>query len=151
MVSLVAGSILCVIALAFLAGGAWALWNDRVERDGSGFVPIGTTDLRTGTYAIVGDLRGDGPGWLYGSTVLGDERVRATSQAEQPLFIGIARKDDVFRYLGGRVRDGRRLRGPGRHDPCGWGTVRSTVARVDLGGVDARHGAAGTAVDAACG
>ena len=75
------------------------MWKDRVDRDGSGFVSIGTTELRTERYAIVGDLRGDGPDWLYGSTLLGDARVRAASQAGQPLFIGIARKDDVFRYL----------------------------------------------------
>jgi hypothetical protein len=62
-------------------------------------VSFGTTDLETDQYAIVGDLRGDGPSWLYGSKVLGDARVRATSQASQPLFIGIARKDDVDRYL----------------------------------------------------
>jgi hypothetical protein len=101
VVSLVAGSILCVVALVFLAGGGWGLWKDRVDRDGKGFVSFGTTELRTGQYAIVGDLRGDGPSWLYGSTVLGNARVRATSQAEQPLFIGIARTDDVFRYLRG--------------------------------------------------
>jgi hypothetical protein len=98
---LVIGSVLCVVALVFLTGGGWALWKDRVDRDGTGFVSFGTTELQTGQYAIVGDLRGGGPSWLYGSSVLGDTRVRATSRAEQPLFIGIARKDDVLRYLRG--------------------------------------------------
>jgi hypothetical protein len=101
VVSLVSASILCVVALVLLAGGGWALWKDRGDRDSKGFVTFGSTELRTEQYAIVGDLRGDGPSWLYGSTVLGDARVRATSQAEQPLFIGIARKDEVFRYLRG--------------------------------------------------
>lgn len=99
--SLVAGGILCAIALVLLAGGAWAVWKDRIDRDGQGFVSLGTTELRTGQYAIVGDLKGDGPSWLYGSTLLGDTRVRATAQAGRPLFVGIARKDDVFRYLRG--------------------------------------------------
>ena len=98
---LVAGSLGCLIALLLLAGGAWALWEDRVDRDGEGFVSFGNTELQTDQYAIVGDLRGDGPSWLYGSTVMGDERVRATSEAEQPLFIGIAREDDVLGYLEG--------------------------------------------------
>lgn len=101
VVSLVAGSILCVVALVFVASGGLALWKDRVSRDSEGFVSFGTTDLRTGQYAIVGDLRGDGPSWIYGSRVLGEARVRATSQDEQPLFIGIARKDDVLGYLQG--------------------------------------------------
>ena len=90
-----------MVALVFVAGGGLALWKDRVDRDGQGFVSFGTEQLRTGQYAIVGDLRGDGPSWLYGSTVLGDARIRATSQSEQPLFMGIARKDDVLRYLQG--------------------------------------------------
>jgi hypothetical protein len=70
-----------------------------VDRDSSGFVSIGTANLRTDTYAIVGDLHGDGPSWWWESGVLGDSRVRATSESQQPLFIGIARTDDVFGYL----------------------------------------------------
>ena len=101
VVSLVLGSILCVVALVFLTGAGLALWKDRIDRDDQGLVSFGTTDLRTEQYAIVGDLRGDGPSWLYGSTVLGDARVRATSHGDQPLFIGIARKADVMRYLRG--------------------------------------------------
>jgi hypothetical protein len=100
--SLVAGSIICVLAAVLLAGAGWALWKDRVDRDASGFVTIGTANLRTETSAIVGDLHGDGPGWLWESGVLGDSRVRATSGSPQPLFIGIARTDDLFRYLRGR-------------------------------------------------
>src|SRR5262245_26091027 len=99
--SLVAGSIVCVLAVVVLAGGGWALRKDRVDRDAKGFVSIGTANLRTGTYAIVGDLHGDGPSWLWESGVLGDSRVRATSKAQRPLFIGIARTDDVFHYLRG--------------------------------------------------
>ena len=101
MTSLVVGSVLCVVALVLVASGGFALWKDRTDRDGQGFVTFGSEELRTGQYAIVGDLRGDGPEWLYGSDVLGDVRVRATSHAERPLFMGVARKDDVLRYLEG--------------------------------------------------
>jgi hypothetical protein len=99
--SLVAGGILWVLAIVFLVGGGWVLWQDRVERDGDGFVSIGTNDLQTETYAIVGELRGDGPRWLWGSTVLGDGQVTATSGSQEPLFVGIARDDDIARYLNG--------------------------------------------------
>jgi hypothetical protein len=99
--SLIAGIVVCAFAAAFLVGGGWALWKDRVDRDASGFVPIGTTTLRTETYAIVGDLHGDGPSWWWESDVLGDSRVRATSDVQQPLFIGIAPTADVFSYLRG--------------------------------------------------
>jgi hypothetical protein len=98
---LVAGSIVCLFAVVLLAGGGWALWKDRIDRDASGFVTIGTGSLRTETYAIVGDLHGDGPSWFWESGVFGDSRVRATSESQQPLFIGIARTDEVFRYLQG--------------------------------------------------
>lgn len=101
IVVVVATCALAVLAIVLLTGGGWALWKDRVDRDGSGFVSIGNNDLRTETHAIVGDLRGDGPGWFYGSSVLGDARVRATSPSDHPLFVGIARKDDVARYLRG--------------------------------------------------
>jgi len=97
---LVAASVVCLLGLAMLAGGGWGLWKDRVDRDG-GFVTIGTTELHTETYAIISDLRGDGPGWLYGSRVLGDARVRASSRSDDPIFIGIAPKSDVSRYLDG--------------------------------------------------
>ena len=101
IVLIVVGFALCLFAFTCVAGGGWALWKDRVDRDSQGYVSLGTTDLRTGQYAIVGDLKGDGPDWLYGKSVIGDTRVRATSQSQQPLFVGVARKDDVLNYLRG--------------------------------------------------
>src|SRR5690349_815201 len=99
--SLIAGSIITVFALTLLVGGFWALWVDRIDRDGHGFVTIGTTKLNTPTYAIEAPLTGDGPSWLYGSRVFGTGRVRATSASTGPLFVGIARTSDVSRYLAG--------------------------------------------------
>src|SRR6476620_11726453 len=84
IVLIVVGFALCLFAFTCVAGGGWALWKDRVDRDSQGYVSFGTTDLRTGQYAIVGD-----------------PRVRATSQSQQPLFVGVARKDDVLNYLRG--------------------------------------------------
>ncbi|HET7477422.1 MAG TPA: hypothetical protein VFJ97_15540 [Dermatophilaceae bacterium] len=89
------------MALLFLAAGAWVMWRDRVDRDGQGFLAFGTEELRTSRHAIVGDLQGVGPSWFYGLAVLGETRIRATSPGQEPLFIGIARKDDVFGYLRG--------------------------------------------------
>jgi len=64
-------------------------------------VKIGSSNLNTGTYAIESPLTGDGPSWLYGSTVFGTGRIRATSQTAHPMFIGIARTSDLARYLSG--------------------------------------------------
>src|SRR5436190_813442 len=82
---LIAGGVIAVLAITALFGGAWAVWVDRMDRSAGGFVSIGTTDLRTDTYAIEAPLTGDGPRWLYGSTVFGTGRVRATSQNAHPL------------------------------------------------------------------
>jgi hypothetical protein len=97
---LIVGSIIAVVALVTLFGSAWGLWVDRMDRSG-GFVTIGTSHLRTDTYALQAKLRGDGPRWVYGPTVFGTARIRATSESDQPLFIGIARTSDVARYLDG--------------------------------------------------
>jgi hypothetical protein len=97
---LIAGGIVSLLAVVFLAGGTWALWVDRVDRSG-GFVTIGSTELNTESYAFESPLHGDGPRWLYGSTVWGTGRFRATTQSSHPLFMGIARTDDVARYLNG--------------------------------------------------
>lgn len=99
--ALIAGSVIAVLAATALFGGAWALWVDRMDRSGGGFVTIGTTDLHTETYAIEAPLTGDGPSWLYGPTVFGTARVRGTSRNAHPMFIGIARTGDVARYLAG--------------------------------------------------
>jgi hypothetical protein len=72
-----------------------------MDRDARGFVSIVTTELSPGQYALVGDLHGDGPRWIYGSTIWGTARVRATSNTARPLFMGIARTPDVSRYLDG--------------------------------------------------
>jgi hypothetical protein len=49
--ALVAGVLLALVGVFFLAGGAFGLWKARVARDDRGFVTFGTTELRTGQYA----------------------------------------------------------------------------------------------------
>lgn len=59
----------------------------------------------TGSYALVTrtlEISSGVPSFLYGRDWLGDVRIRGHSaNPNQPLFIGIARKDDVDRYLAG--------------------------------------------------
>ena len=90
-----------VLAALVLACGAGVLWMDRVDRDGAGFVQIESSRLNTHTDAIVSDLRGDGPDWLYGATVFGDTRPSTlASDIAMPLF-RIASAHDVATYLAG--------------------------------------------------
>jgi hypothetical protein len=97
----VAAGILYALAAVLLAGGGWAFWQDRVERDSGGFVTIGSSEFRTDTYALTSPLHGDGPRWLYGPAVFGDVRIRGTSNSQSPIFIGVARTSDVDQYIAG--------------------------------------------------
>ena len=99
--SLIWASMVCLLAALMFAGGAWVLWMDGIDRDAAGFVQIDSGKLHTDTYAIVSDLRGDGPDWLYGSTIFGNTRARVTSDTNKPVFVGIARTNDVQKYLDG--------------------------------------------------
>src|SRR5262249_23144938 len=82
-------------------GGGLLLRKDRVDRDAAGYVAIGTNDLNSKTPAVLGELEGDGPSWLWGSTVLGDGRIRGASNSGEPPFVGIGRTAGVERYLDG--------------------------------------------------
>ena len=97
------GSIVVLIALAFLAGGGVGLWA-LGERDSSGYFTTGTHELSSSSYAIASeslDVDGDVPGWF------GDRFATARIEASsaQPVFIGIARASDVERYLAGAEYD----------------------------------------------
>src|SRR5438477_609348 len=103
IVALVAGSLLSLIALGLLFGGAWGLWLDT-QRSG-GYVMTSSERFSTDSYALATrtlHISSDVPSFLYGRDWLGDVRIRGESaNPNQPLFIGIARKADVDRYLAG--------------------------------------------------
>jgi hypothetical protein len=101
---LVVGGLLALIALVALAGGAYGLWLHTTQRS-DGYVMTSSERFATGSYALATrslHVSSDVPSFLYGRDWLGDVRIRGESaNPNQPLFIGIARKDDVDRYLAG--------------------------------------------------
>jgi hypothetical protein len=101
---IVAGSALTLIALGALAGGAYGLWLHTTHRS-DGYVMTSTERFATGSYALATRtlrVSSDLPGFLYGRDWLGNVRLRGKSaNPNRPLFIGIARKEDVDRYLAG--------------------------------------------------
>lgn len=115
-VALVLGAVLLLPSLGLLAGGGAVTWVDRTQRDASGFVAADATGLATSASALVTvplDLQLHGPDELWLDDLVGDVRVRATSQDDAPLFLGVARTADVERYLQGVPYDlVRELRGP---------------------------------------
>lgn len=100
---LVFGSIVVLVALAFLAGGGAGLWA-LGERDSSGYFTTATHELSSSSNAIATeslDVDGDVPGW-FGDR-FATARIQATST--QPIFIGIGGSSDVERYLAGTQHD----------------------------------------------
>jgi hypothetical protein len=70
-------------------------------RDDDGYFTT-DTELATGSYALATDrIELDEAGAEVPDALLGDFRVRATSDGSRPMFIGIAPTADVERYLGG--------------------------------------------------
>jgi Domain of unknown function (DUF4389) len=97
---LVVGSIFGLVSLGILAGGATAVVYDQTQRDSAGYLSSSFTGYSTGTYALLSerielDTPGSDAGW---DSLLGT--VRIESQADHPVFVGIARTTDVASHLG---------------------------------------------------
>jgi hypothetical protein len=97
---LVLGSLGVLAALAFLAGAVALTWALETHRDGSGYFTTNTHHYQTSSYALSTEsLDVDG---LTGALEDRLARLRLTvtrTDAAKPLFIGIARTEDVDRYL----------------------------------------------------
>ena len=99
-VVLVTAGVACLIGLVLALGGGALVIADRTERDSAGYVTSSAEHYATPTYAFATqslDVPIVGTGGLVRS-VLG--KVRITSDSARPVFVGIARADDVSAYLG---------------------------------------------------
>jgi hypothetical protein len=96
------GGLGALVALGLLVGGL-ALVAVQTQRDSAGFFTTPTERFTSSAYALthegleIGDVS-ETPSWIVDR--LGTVRVRATSSTAEPIFIGVARTDDVARYLG---------------------------------------------------
>jgi hypothetical protein len=101
---IIAGSLLALLAVGVAAAGAYGLWLHTTQRS-DGYVMTSSERFSTGSYALSTrtlHVSSDVPDFLYGRDWLGDVRIRGESaNPTRPLFIGIARKADVDRYLAG--------------------------------------------------
>ena len=104
---LVAGSVLALIGLGLMACGGYGVWLDTTQRS-DGYVMTSSERFATGGYALATrtlHVSSAVPSFLYGRDWLGDVRIRGhNANPDQSLFIGIARKSDVDRYLAGVAR-----------------------------------------------
>jgi len=99
IIVVVIGALLLLGAAALAVGGAGIRGIDTSDRE-DGYLTSDGTDFGTSGYALASDaihLDGLPEGWVFGDT-----RVRVTgANADDSLFVGIARPDDAAAYLEG--------------------------------------------------
>jgi hypothetical protein len=89
-----------LLALVLLAAGGLALWANG-KKDDDGYLTTKSERFATSTYALAtDDLDIDAEGGIVDADRYGKLRLKAQSRAGKPLFVGIARSEDVARYLG---------------------------------------------------
>jgi hypothetical protein len=101
------GAIAALTALGLLAGGGILMTADRTMRDASGYLSSPSTRLTASSYAIAAtdvSVAIDSPTWHVSSDALGSVRLTASS-GSGAVFIGIAPRSDVLRYLDGVAYD----------------------------------------------
>jgi hypothetical protein len=101
-VLLIVGAFLVFIGANALIGGALVQAFDS-RHDGDGYFNAKPGRFATETHAITSaslDLSATGPDELYSQELLGRLRIGVDSTTATPIFIGIARTDDVEAYLG---------------------------------------------------
>lgn len=90
------GVVAAMLAAALLTG---AVWLFKADTDSVGYVVSGEREVATASYAFASadlDLDGDFD-WLYDR----GPKLRVRAESGEPLFIGIARSDEVESYLAG--------------------------------------------------
>lgn len=105
LVALIAGALLVLVSGGLLVGAATTAVADRTARDANGYLVTGPVTLSTTGYAIRTEAFRPpeaAPAWAQPSSTLGTVRARVTStDPGRPLFLGVARRADVDRYLAG--------------------------------------------------
>jgi hypothetical protein len=107
-VAIVLGALALLVAAVGLVGGAALVAVQATQRDSDGYYDSGTSTLATPTHGFASEglaVGSDGPTWLFRRARLGTIRVTATGTAVTPIFVGIARRTAVDRYLGHVAHD----------------------------------------------
>jgi hypothetical protein len=103
ILSTIGGGFLAFVAIVLIAAGAALFWVSENKTDANGFYTTASHTYSSPTRALTTqslDINTDAPDWLFSSDNFGRIRIdpRATS-SDTPVFVGIARTQDVNTYL----------------------------------------------------
>ena len=100
VVAVVVGSVLALVSLGLLGGGAALMWADQAMRH-DGYLTTDVATYSTGGYALASDQLDFSEGWLL-TGLIGDVRLRVTAaDPARPVFVAIGPADRVAAYLSG--------------------------------------------------
>jgi hypothetical protein len=109
--AVVVGALLLVTGGAVGGTGGFGLWADTTQRDSAGFLSTGAESFHSNGYALefgTVELRWTDEDWALADDWLGEVRLKA----DDDVFIGIGRTEDVTRYLSGVEHDEVSTAGP---------------------------------------
>jgi hypothetical protein len=98
---LVGAGVASLLAVAALGVGGLAFWGES-QKDEGGYISTDSERFAASTHALATeslDVDLDGAEGLVDSTSLGDVRLDVAPQSDKPVFVGIARTDDLSAYL----------------------------------------------------
>ena len=99
--SFIVAGLIGLLSLGLLAAGGVLLWGDA-QKDEHGYLSTASERFATNTFALSTenlDVEADGMGWVVDQGLWGNVRIAAEPGDGKPLFVGIARTNDVNAYL----------------------------------------------------
>ena len=102
ILGIVVGGLVLLLGLGLLLGGGGVLVAERVLADAEGFVSLRSASINQDAYAVVAPARIEGAPWFWWRHAVTLRLVVGGRGAEgKPMFVGLAERVDVERYLNG--------------------------------------------------
>lgn len=110
VIAILLGGFLIIVSIPILFGGGAVMGISGVFDQGGGFIGVNNINFETGTQVLIAksmDIEGldyddfDGPPrWLWEPTIGDLVKIKAESNDDKPVFIGIIRESDALEYFG---------------------------------------------------